>query len=73
MGLKDSNLKATIKEEYHEKGKGKRDQAPAGAPEGRRDVFAQVAVSVADGSVQKRSWKEPDPSETTETLTEVIP
>ena len=39
------------------------NQAPAGASEGRGDVFAQVAVQGADGAVQHRAGPEADPSE----------
>ena len=70
---KTSDLKATIRRGYHEKGKGKRNKAPAGSPEGRRSLFAKIAVSRSDGGIQDRTRKESDPSETTETLTEVIP
>lgn len=45
----------------------------AGAPEGGSNIFTQVALPGPDGAVQHRAGPEADPSETIETVTEVIP
>jgi len=61
----DSERERRLKKgrERHEKTESAGDKKTAGASEGGSQLFAQVVVPRADGSVQHRTREEEDPSE----------